>query len=504
MKVRKGKYRNRDGNLVETPRYYVRFSDAIGRRQCTPGYPSRKASEELGRKLERLVAFVSSGLEPDAGLRVWLDSLPDIMQNRLVKMGLIEAQRQAAGRSLAEHIVDYAASQTAAGVSAKHVAQVTKRLLTLFDEANLTGWSQVTGNALLLALDRLRYNDKPLKVETRNHFIAHAKAFGGWMVKAGRTTAAPLAGDLLKKQKITDAVERRAGTVDEIRRLIGAAQQGPAFAWGGGKGAKVQPHSIAGPERALLYRLAVESGLRAGEIRGLRSASFGLQTLPCSVTIAAADAKSGRAATIPIDGELADLIRVHLANKLPSARAFAMPPSATVARMFHRDREAAGIPYLDGKGKRIDFHSLRHHFITKVGETGAAFATIQRLARHAHGSTTEIYLHADDDHVNAAVAALPDYAPAEAYGQATGTDGPATSATPQVATCTDTCPVRAPSQDPLAPRGTLNVDMAAGSRADTETAVGAANRRFSAENSLFPTIQPTDGDSRTRGSTSRR
>ena len=69
---------------------------------------------------------------------------------------------------------------------------------------------------------------------------------------------------------------RRALTVDELRGLLDAACRGP------------ECYGMDGPERGLLYWLAVESGLRSNELRSLTRASFALDAEPPTVTVDAA------------------------------------------------------------------------------------------------------------------------------------------------------------------------------------------------------------------------
>ncbi len=57
---------------------------------------------------------------------------------------------------------------------------------------------------------------------------------------------------------------------------------------------------MVGPERALLYRVAAETGLRAGELRSLTARSFALAGDAPTVTVAAAYSKNRREAVLPL------------------------------------------------------------------------------------------------------------------------------------------------------------------------------------------------------------
>jgi len=64
-----------------------------------------------------------------------------------------------------------------------------------------------------------------------------------------------------------------------------------------------------------------------------------------------------------------------------------------IDRLFHRDREAAGLPRSDDDGWLV-FHSLRHTYCTLIVGTGANMIEAQRLMRHSDPRlTANIYSH---------------------------------------------------------------------------------------------------------------
>lgn len=64
-----------------------------------------------------------------------------------------------------------------------------------------------------------------------------------------------------------------------------------------------------------------------------------------------------------------------------------------------------------GLGKRLHPHALRHAHATALLRLGVPTATIQQSLNHRSISTTETYLHSDDDMLSAAIARLPDIEP---------------------------------------------------------------------------------------------
>jgi len=69
--------------------------------------------------------------------------------------------------------------------------------------------------------------------------------------------------------------------VEDLRKLINAAHAGPTY------------RGMTGPERALCYRLAVNTGLRFSEIASTTTRSFVLDSANPEVTVAAAYTKNG-------------------------------------------------------------------------------------------------------------------------------------------------------------------------------------------------------------------
>ncbi len=76
--------------------------------------------------------------------------------------------------------------------------------------------------------------------------------------------------------------------------------------------------------------------------------------------------------------------------------------------MLRADLESAGIDYQDASGRVLDFHALRHTFITMVVNSGASVKVAQELARHSTPTLTiGRYAHAEMSDRQAALAAGP-------------------------------------------------------------------------------------------------
>ncbi len=241
---------------------------------------------------------------------------------------------------------------------------------------------------------------RTINVQTSNFYLQAVKQFARWMVREGRASESPLAHVSMLNTRADRRHIRRALTAKEVRKLLTATRTAPVR------------FGMAGPERALVYRLAVETGLRAGELASLTRASFDLAGKPPTVTISAASSKSRREKTLPLRQSTAQALQDALGARMPAARAFAMPPVHATARMILQDLEAAGIPYADESKRVADFHALRHTFITWLKDARVHPKTAQVLARHSTAVLTlDRYTHSLQEDEIEAIELLPDLSP---------------------------------------------------------------------------------------------
>jgi integrase len=262
----------------------------------------------------------------------------------------------------------------------------------------------------LAALQR----DRDYGRETVNHHVRAVRAFARWLWKEGRAREHLLAHLATVNPESDRRHRRRALTDEESARLVTAAESGPSV-----KG-------MIGPDRAMLYRVALGTGFRADELRSLMTRSFRLGEPP-TIICEAAYTKNGQVAEQPISGALADLLERWLAGKPADRPVFNLGPCS--AEMMRVDLAAAGIPYRDDSGRVADFHSLHHTYISALARSRAPVKVVQSLARHSTPTLTLAgYAHVELHDQAAALSALPDLtarldAPEAASVPRTGTDG---------------------------------------------------------------------------------
>lgn len=377
MRLFKANYRDRDGKQRHSRRWYADFPDHTDTRRRMPLFRDKQASREAAHKIEQLVNCKVAGDIPDPALLRWMECLPPRVSSYLQRIGLFGQVLLAAGRPLAEHLDAFEQTLHAKGNTPTHAHRVTARARRVIEGCRFRYWSELSASRAQRFLHELRTDTKDDKGEVKkrgispqtfNFYLQAVKQFCKWMVEDGRATRSPL--DHVKGLKITERRhERRALPADELRGLLEATEAGP-----------VRGH-MPGVERALLYRLAAETGLRANELRSLTRASFELDGRP-SVTVAASYAKNRRQDSLPLRSDMVELLRAHMSDRLLGARAFNMPTASRIIGMFRADLKAAKIEYKDGD-RFADFHCLRHTFISNLARAGVHPSVAQALARHS-------------------------------------------------------------------------------------------------------------------------
>ena len=539
MRVFQSTYRDRaTGQTRKTARWYVEFFDHHETRRRVPGLTDRRATEALGRNIEALVRYKGS-MEPlPPALTKWLEGLPARIRNVLTgdgrragrarptdrqePMRVLDAGKVAALRPLADHLDGPADAPgwrqhlTAKGNTPGHVALSVARVKAIIDGCKFHFWSDVTASKVLahlagLQADRVKLdrNGKPeldaagnpitrpgIGAQTFNFYLVAFKSFCKFMVRDGRASESPVAHLDGLNVRTDRRHDRRALTVDELRWLLDVTGKGP------------DRRGMNGEARSMLYRLAVESGLRANELRSLTRASFiDLDGDKPMVRVAAGYSKHRRADELPLRAETAGKLAVFLSAKLPDAPAFTMPPAGHVAKVLkldladaraawiadgataqeQADRDKTGfLEYADAAGRVADFHALRHTTGSFLAAAGVHPKVAQAIMRHSTiDLTMSRYTHVFAGQESDAVADLPDLsAPTRQAAKLTGTDGrvasaPESSAGPIPAT---PCPANG--------RGRLLSRPAA----DLGQNRPAASQQADGADATLPASGPADGD----------
>ncbi len=347
----------RDGKKNRGGTYYVQYVDENGQRKTVRGCSDRNATLALARKIETETMLRKTGV---------IDKKAD----------RYSTQGQ---RLISEHLSDWKLEMLSRGVSEKQTSVVYARVRRVFDIAGFRQLSDISPFAMQKAIAELKKTGRSAK--TLNDVISSAKQFCTWARRDGRLSENPLEGLQRFNTALDRRHDRRALTEDELQRVITAAEEGPTL------------QHCSGPERALIYRFAVLTGLRANEIATLKKRSFNLENEPYTVTVEAAFSKHRRKDIQPLPMELIPRLKEHLATKKPNDLAFQMPRKPIES--LRRDLEAAGVDYESQEGF-ADFHAFRHTFITRMIRAGVHPKAAQMLARHQDPSMTlRVYSHVE-------------------------------------------------------------------------------------------------------------
>ncbi len=270
--------------------------------------------------------------------------------------GLIlpKPQREAAKRPLSEHLAEYIDHMQQQRRAPAHIKGEENRLARIFKEC---GW-KVAADIKRDSFERWLCSLKDCVAKTRNDYLGAVRTFTGWLVKRDRLAHNTLAGIEKAKVKGNEIKNRRAYTHEEAKRLL----------------------SVSGP-RSIVYRTALFTGLRRGELEKLEWRDLDLNADYPSFKARAATTKNGKEPRLALNPDLAEQLRKFMPSiSKPTDRVFKGLLGRKIEPL-QRDLKKAGIPYVDESGETADFHSFRHTFITWLRVAGVSKREAMKLAR---------------------------------------------------------------------------------------------------------------------------
>ena len=381
-------YRRKKGGT-----FYITYQVRPGQRRTVKGCKDRAATEALARKLEA-----------DAMLRA-----KGIIDTKAEKLAQWEAM------PIEQHLDAFEQAMQGKGSTAKHIRTTLAYIRRLSEACGFERPADIDAARVSAHVAHLKREGAGTRAI--NARLIAFKSFTRWMFRNERLRTDPMM-QVAKLNAKTDRRRcRRALSDEELAWLIAAARKAPTF------------QSMTGPERAMLYWLAVETGLRASELRSLTPESFGLADLDrATVTVAAAYSKHRRDDVVPLRRDLAEALATFLEDRPARTAVFAMP--TRTAQMLKADMEAARqkwihnapsdkerkarersgfLTYKDPSDRIADFHALRHTFITRLARSGIAPAVAKSLARHSTITLTmDHYTHTLVEDERSALARLPE------------------------------------------------------------------------------------------------
>ena len=317
-------------------------------------------------------------------------------------LGLIDPFKEAEKTSILEYLDQYHAHLNTR-FSVAHANEQQAKIQKVIKLTKAVFLPEVTQPKLLSALNKLT-SDKGFSAQTFNHYVSAVKAFFNFIDnQLGALRVNPAKG--VKKRNINDASlihRRRAFTPEEGDYLVNAT-----------KGFTFHPREAVSPlDRSFLYRLALQTGLRAKELSCLQPEDFDLTKH--SLTIQAAYAKGKRTDVLPISDSLANTLVPWLKTKTPKTKLWSGAyHRGQLGKQLKKDMARARKLYIaqaptekeakkrladdflrwqDSSGLFADFHSQRATFITNLAGLTPNIKEVQQLARHQNALTTMRYI----------------------------------------------------------------------------------------------------------------
>lgn len=356
------------------PRYRVRWIDATGKKRTKKAYTSKRASEELLKK-------VRDGLENG-------------------DVGLADPFSEHRKRPLVDHLNDWLQVLVDRGNADKYIKNCRTRIERLATECQWNRLDDIDGDAFerwrrdVRSLAQHRQTDRRLVVQrqvsqrTLNHFYDALRSFTTWLRKKKRMPPAWVPLETIDKLQSLgkEKIKRRALTQGQVNALLAVA-----------------------PERYhLSIRIALATGLRRNELRQLRWSDLNLRKTDPYLQLRAETTKGGRADVLPIQASIATVLTAL--GKERGDEDGAVVTSIPSMMRWRRWLSRAGIPWLDARGRRADFHALRYTYCTNLAKAGVPLQHAQQLMRHRDPKlTANIYTDAGELPLPEGVAKLPEF-----------------------------------------------------------------------------------------------
>ena len=328
--------------------------------------------KQKGSRVYRVRYTLSNGPRLyDKPLHTHIKEVADVKAAQLVRaeemqllgLGVPKTLAHSAQQPIAEHLADYIADLGDRQRSKSHVLHAKYRLQRLFKNCRWHLLRDVTADHFL----NWRADCPDLSAETRNEYLAHALAFFNWLIRQERATNNPLKSVFKLNTKGQETFKRRALSLEAFIHFLRSTEK-----------------------RRFAYLVGCCSGLRRNELKQLLWTDFRLDGPEPYLDVRAEITKSKRAAIIPLIPLVLDVVLIEKAKKQHrSGRVFprGIPSVTTLAK----DLAACGIPFQDDRGYRLDFHALRHTFISLMKEAKIDPETRMKLSRHSTWKMTDRY-----------------------------------------------------------------------------------------------------------------
>lgn len=283
----------------------------------------------------------------------------------------------------------YESAMRTAGKSVGHVDRTGQLIRSL---ATFNGWSLLNDisadgvNSYAGQLSKLGQSAR-----TIGSMITAVRSFCRWCARNGKLFADPTI--TVEKPSVANdrRIERRMLTAEEWQWLKKHLEE-----------TDVELNGQSPAERLLMYRVAIETGLRSGELRSLIRSSLHLAGDEPHIIVKASLTKNAKQAKQYLSDALAADLSKRVASRMASAKVFNVSSRTDMAKTLRKDVKAARLLWLDSldeAGRRksnsdflkspnsqkevLDFHALRHTCGAWLVMQGVTLAEVREIMRHS-------------------------------------------------------------------------------------------------------------------------
>lgn len=363
-------YKRADRGGKRAGKYYVQYRDHEGKvRTKATGTSDKDDARRILAKIENEVAKRASGL---------IDPRAEKLAKHL-------------SSDITEQLEAYRRRLQTAGKSDEHVSQSCRIIHEVVAFCEFKALRDICPDAVIRYTTNLKTEHSRAARTIQSHLQAIC-GFTRWLVKTEKLPSDPLVSLDKPNPKTDRRHERRMLLPEEWTWLMrGIDSIGESY-------------GMTTIERGLLYETAIQTGLRAGELRELSRGKLQLKSDPPYILAKPSTTKNYQTARQYVAADLAGRLGRLVNKKTGKASVFDLPPRYEMAGMLRVDlaearrlwlenfkdpdarTENAESDFLAAKNhddEVIDFHALRHTCGAWLAKTGAHPQVVQRIMRHS-------------------------------------------------------------------------------------------------------------------------
>ena len=265
------------------------------------------------------------------------------MLNELVRRserevaGIIDPFEGHRKRPLCKHLQDFKTYLENKGSTRNYIQTTHQRATSIVESIGSKTIGDITPSRVLDVLAAMR--KQGISISSSNHYLRAIKMFTRWLVRDRRTDSDRLAHLSTLNEEVDRRRVRRPLTMEELTVLVAKS---PFH--------KQPRRRTSGADRALLYIVAVYTGLRRGELASITPMSFDFESEPPTVTVEASYSKRRQQDVLPLRTDLAERLKAWLAQipKLEASSLLFPIKNVRTSKMLKQDLEY--VQTLDRRG----------------------------------------------------------------------------------------------------------------------------------------------------------